>query len=192
MLNFFKGLYTLQEIAIHHNFDEKDIKLLSQYSTRKQLNKIAIKFPQLSKFIPYCEGYRKGKRYFYAMPAYLYDTYCATGFLVDMNNYDTKHDANKKEYWRYNPSISLDLKPQEDWEFAEKLFEKKGDIVENDDVWKIFLAGCARMDFYQGQETSVQQRIKYAIAEYMLKRPQFFTTDDFVDNPILHKKYSKE
>ena len=48
------------------------------------------------------------------------------------------------------------------------------------------------MNYYQDENTSIDQRIKYAIVEYMLKRPQFFTTDDFIDNPILHKKYKQK
>ena len=35
-------------------------------------------------------------------------------------------------------------------------------------------------------------RIKYAIVEYMMRRPQFFTTDDFIDNPLLHKQYGSD
>jgi len=48
------------------------------------------------------------------------------------------------------------------------------------------------MDYYQGKSTKLQQRIKYAIVEYMMKRPQFFTTEDFVENKILVKKYKKK
>ena len=48
------------------------------------------------------------------------------------------------------------------------------------------------MDYYEGTRTDLEQRIKYAIVEYMLRRPQFFSTEDFVDNPILHKKYKKK
>lgn len=190
-MNFFKGIYTLQEIAIHHNFCENDIRILSKLSAKKDINKISTKFPVLKKFIPYCELYKLSSKYFYGMPAYIYDTYTTTGFLIDIGLYDTKHDINKKEYWEYNPSITLDLKPQEGWEFAKEIFKGKDYNVSQEDIWSIFLAGCARMDYYQNENTDIQQRIKYAIVEYMLKRPQFFTTDDFIDNPILHKKYKK-
>ena len=47
------------------------------------------------------------------------------------------------------------------------------------------------MDYYEGKNVELEQRIKYAIVEYMIRRPQFFTTEDFVDNKILHKKYNK-
>ena len=192
MINFFNSLYTLQEIARHNNYGSKELSLLSRYSNKKQLNKISEKFPQLRKFLLYCESYKKDGKFFYALPAYIYDTYITTGFLPDMNQYDRKHNIDKKEYWKYNPFISLDIKPQEGWEFAEKLFGESVDQLQNDDVWKIFLAGCARMDYYQDENTDIEQRIKYAIVEYMLKRPQFFTTDDFIDNPVLHKKYTKK
>ena len=48
------------------------------------------------------------------------------------------------------------------------------------------------MDYYEGKNTSLEQRIKYAIVEYMVRRPQFYSTEDFVDNKVLHKKYKKE
>ena len=47
------------------------------------------------------------------------------------------------------------------------------------------------MDYYEGKHLSLEQRIKFAIVEYMMKRPQFYNTEDFVDNEILHKKYNK-
>ena len=64
----------------------------------------------------------------------------------------------------------------------------RGSVIK---IWDLFLSGSARMDYYEGKKTSLEQRIKYAIVEYMLKRPQFYTTEDFVDNEILHKKYNK-
>lgn len=191
-MNFFDGIYTLQEIAIHHNFCDNDVKIISKLSNKKNINKISSRFPMLKKFVPYCELYNFDNKYFYGMAAYIYDTYKKTGFLIDIGLYDLKHDINKKEYWQYNPSISLDLKPQDDWQFAENFFKDKDNKINSDDIWKIFLAGCARMDYYQHENTDIQKRIKYAIVEYMLKRPQFFTTDDFIDNPILHKKYEKK
>lgn len=192
MINFFNTLYTLQELGIHQGFGSKELSLLSRFSNKKQINKIYEKFPKLRKFLPFCESYRKDNKFFYALPAYVYDTYIYTGFLIDINQYDKTHNLNKRNYWQYNPFISLDLKPQEDWDFAKEAFKTKGTDAKDDDIWKIFLAGCARMDYYQDDTTEIQRRIKYAIVEYMLKRPQFFTTDDFIDNPILHKKYSKK
>ena len=94
-------------------------------------------------------------------------------------------DKNKLEYWQYIPPICFNINPNEGFEFAEKLFNTT-------DIWNLFLSGSARMDFYQGEKVSLEQRIKYAIVEYMIRRPQFYTTDDFVDNPILHKKYKKK
>lgn len=187
-MNFFNGLYTLQEIAIHHNFSENDIKSLTNLSKKEELDKIMIRFPQLKKFIPYCELYQKDNKKFYAMPAYIYDTYVNTGFLINIKNYDEESDINKKEYWQYNVPLYLNIKPQENLEFAKGIFNN----LEDDEIWKLFLSGNARMNYYQDENTSIDQRIKYAIVEYMLKRPQFFTTDDFIDNPILHKKYKQK
>jgi hypothetical protein len=48
------------------------------------------------------------------------------------------------------------------------------------------------MDYYGGENIPLEQRIKYAIVEYMTRRPQFFTTEDFVENKILYKKYNKK
>ena len=47
------------------------------------------------------------------------------------------------------------------------------------------------MDYYEGESVTLEQRIKYAIVEYMIRRPQFFTTEDFVENEILYKNYRK-
>ena len=48
------------------------------------------------------------------------------------------------------------------------------------------------MNYYQGIDIKLEQRIKYAIVEYMMKRPQFFNTNDFVENEILIKKYRRK
>ena len=78
----------------------------------------------------------------------------------------------------------FNINPQIGFDFASELF---GDS----EIWNIFLSGSARMDYYEGADVSLEQRIKYAIVEYMMRRPQFYTTDDFVDNPVLHKKYKR-
>ena len=111
--------------------------------------------------------------------------YGENGILPHLNNYDINPDVDKLEYWQYIPPICFNINPNEGFEFAEKLFNTT-------DIWNLFLSGSARMDFYQGEKVSLEQRIKYAIVEYMIRRPQFYTTDDFVDNPILHKKYKKK
>lgn len=187
-MNFFNGIYTLQEIAIHNNLTDNEIRSITKMSQKEELNKIVNRFPLFKKFLPYCEPYIKDGKNFYAIPAYIYDTYMNTGFLLNLDIYDEESDVDKKEYWKYKVPIYLNIKPQENWDFANDLFSK----LKGEDLWKLFLAGNARMNYYQDENVSIDQRIKYAIVEYMLKRPQFFTTDDFIDNPILHKKYSKK
>lgn len=189
-MKFFNSIYTLQEISIHHNVTENDLKKISKLSDKKKISKISEEFIFLKKFIPYCEIYRINNKNVYAMPAYIYDLYSSTGMLIDIGLYDKQPDINKKEYWQYNPSITLELNPNDDWEFASELIKDKN--MSTDDIWKMFMSGSARINFYQEENTTIQQRIKYAIMEYMLKRPQFYTIDDFIENPILHKKYSKK
>ena len=54
------------------------------------------------------------------------------------------------------------------------------------------MSGSARMNYYEEKDTDLEQRIKYAIVEYMVRRPQFYSIDDFYDNEILHRKYGKK
>lgn len=79
----------------------------------------------------------------------------------------------------------FEINPETNFDFAKKIFP-------NCNLWNLFLSGCARMDYYEGEDVTLEQRIKYAIVEYMIRRPQFFTTEDFVENEILHRKYKKE
>lgn len=181
-INFFGNLYTLLEIAINNNYDLNQIRRLTNYMDKKDVDKIRENFTELSKFIPYCNWYiLKGKNIL-AISAYVYDLYRETGLLPDLGNYDFEPDVNKLEHWEYINPYVYEINPNNGFEFAEKLFDA--------DIWNLFLSGNARMNFYQGKDIKLEQRIKYAIVEYMLKRPQFFNTDDFVENKILTKKYN--
>lgn len=181
-MNYFNNLYTLIEIAINHNMEGGKITSLSYYLNKKDLFSVKEKFPELEKFIPYCDWYVIQGKNVLAMSAYLYDVYKQTGLLPDLRNTDINPSKEKLEHWQYMNPIVFEINPAEGFDFAEEIF--------NDcDIWNLFLSGSARMDYYTGKEVSLEQRIKYAIVEYMMKRPQFYSTEDFVDNEILHKKY---
>lgn len=184
-MNYFNGLYTLIEIALNNNVTGNRLGFLRKELNEKNIAKILEDFPEIKKFIPYCKWYIIEGQNMLCMSAYMYDMYTETGILPDLNNYDINPDVDKLEYWQYIPPICFNINPNEGFEFAEKLFDTT-------DIWNLFLSGSARMDFYQGEKVSLEQRIKFAIIEYMIRRPQFYTTDDFVDNPILHKKYKKK
>lgn len=181
-MNYFNNLYTLIEIAINHNIDENRIGSLSRYLNNKDLVSVREKFPKLAKFIPYCSWYVIQGRNMLAMSAYIYDMYKQTGILPDLNDADVNPDINKLEHWEYINPIMFEINPDSGFEFAEKVFP-------NCNIWNLFLSGSARMDYYEGKSTTLEQRIKYAIVEYMARRTQFYSTEDFVDNEILHKKY---
>lgn len=183
-MNYFDNLYTLVEIAINNNVDPKRFSNLGYYLNRKDLEGIKQNFPELRKFLPYCKWYVIQDKNMLAMSAYTYDLYKSTGLLPDLENVDINPDTEKLEHWQYINPFVFEINPETQFDFAK-------DIYKNCDIWNLFLAGCARMDYYEGRKTDLEQRIKYAIVEYMLRRPQFFTTEDFVDNPILHKKYKK-
>lgn len=183
-MNYFRSLYTLIEIAINNNVSQDKMSYLSKLLNQKDVEKIKEKFPELTKFIPYCKWYVIQGRNTLAMSAYIYDVYKETGFLPDISNYDINPDRRKLEHWKYNNPLTFEINPETDFEFARGIFS-------NCNIWNLFLAGCARMDYYEGKDVSLEQRIKYAIVEYMARRMQFFSTDDFVDNPVLHKKYNK-
>ena len=184
-MKFLNNLYTLYEIAINNNFDQKSLQVLSLFMNQKNIEKIKECFPTLFKFVPYCKWYIINNRNVLAMSAYVYDLYKDIGLLPDMENYDLEPSKDKLEHWQYINPYVIELNPNEGFDFAKGFFEKC-------DIWNLFLAGSARMDYYQNEETKIEQRIKSAIVEYMLKRPQFFTTDDFVENEVLLKKYKKE
>lgn len=181
-INFFGNLYTLIEIAINNNYDLNEIRKLTNYMDKKDTEKIKENFPELSKFIPYCNWYELKDKNILAISAYIYDLYKETGLLPDLGNYDFEPDINKLEHWEYINPYVYEINPNDGFEFAEKLFDT--------DIWNLFLSGNARMNFYEGRDIKLEQRIKYAIVEYMLKRPQFFNTEDFVENKILTQKYN--
>lgn len=184
-MNFINNLYTLIEIGINNNYKSEDLKRLSFLMNKKDTDRINIEFPILKKFLPYCKWYVIEDRNVLAMSAYYYDLYKDTGLLPDLKNYDFEPDKDKLEHWQYINPFFIEINPNEGFDFAK-------DIFENCDIWNLFLSGCARMDYYQGENTKLEQRIKYAIVEYMTRRPQFFTTQDFVENEILIKKYRKK
>ena len=184
-MNFFDSFYTLIEIAINNNIEKKRIRILSNYLNAKRKDKISVNFPELAKFLPYCDWYIIREKNMLCMSAYYYDLYKSTGLLPNIEDVDKNPDINKLEHWQYINPLIFEINPETDFEFAEKVFP-------NCDIWNLFLSGCARMDYYEGKTTSTEQRIKYAMVEYMIRRTQFFTTEDFVDNEILHKKYNKE
>lgn len=183
-MNYFDGLYTLIEIAINHNISDKRIITLSTFLNEKKIEKIKEYFPELTKFIPYCKWYVLQNKNVLAMSAYMYDMYKKTGLLPDLSMYDYEPDINKLEHWEYVNPPFFEINPDNNFEFAKKIYK-------DCDIWNLFLSGSARMDFYEGKKTSLEQRIKYAIVEYMIRRPQFYTTDDFVYNEILQRKYNK-
>ena len=184
-MKFASNLYTLLEIGIHNNFETSRLKRLSFLMEKKDVDRIREEYPELEKFLPYCDWYIISGRNVMAMSAYIYDLYTDLGMLPDIENYDINPDINKLEHWQYINPYMFEINPNDGFEFAKEYFE-------DCDIWNLFLSGCARMDYYQGEKIDLEQRIKFAIVEYMLKRPQFFTTEDFIENEILVKKYRKK
>lgn len=184
-MNYFGNLYTLIEIAINHNIENSRLAVLTNYLNNKDLFSIKEKYPELVKFIPYCRWYTIQGRNVLAMSAYMYDLYKQTGLLPNIDEVDINPNIEKLEHWEYINPLIFEINPEEGFDFAEKIFP-------NCDIWNLFLAGSARMDYYSGDNVSLEKRIKYAIVEYMMRRPQFYSTEDFVDNEVLHKKYKKE
>lgn len=183
-MNYFDGLYTFVEIALHNNIPQNDMTKLIRFLKNKDIDGIEESFPQLAKFLPYSDWYIVQGKNMLCIPAYFYDTYQATGLLPNLKNFDKDPDSSKLEHWQYINPIMFEINPNKGFEFAKKLYP-------DCDVWNLFLSGCARMDYYEDGNVSLEQRIKYAIVEYMIRRPQFFATEDFVENEILHKKYKK-
>lgn len=184
-MDYFEGLYTFVEIAIHNNIPQNYMQSLVKYIYNKETEKIEEKFPQLAKFIPYCDWYVIQGKNMLCIPAYCYDMYQSTGILPNLEKFDINPDINKLEHWEYINPIMFEINPETDFEFAKKIFP-------DCNLWNLFLSGCARMNYYEGKDITLEERIKYAIVEYMIRRPQFFTTEDFVENEILHKKYNKK
>ena len=184
-MNYFDNLYTLIEIAINHNIEDAKIGALSKYLNDKNVYSIKENYPELTKFIPYCRWYIIQGRNILAMSAYIYDVYKTTGLLPSLDDFDVNPDVEKLEHWQYINPLIFEINPESGFEFAEKIFK-------DCNIWNLFLSGSARIDYYSGEKTSLEQRVKYAIVEYMMRRPQFYNTEDFVYNEILHKKYNKK
>ena len=184
-MNYFDGLYTLVEIAIHNNISQNEMSILVRFLNNKDAEKIEERFPKLAKFIPYCDWYIVQGKNMLCIPAYFYDTYQETGLLPNLENFDINPDTSKLEHWQYINPIMFEINPETGFQFAKKIYP-------DCNLWNLFLSGCARMDYYEGNSVELEQRIKYAIVEYMMRRPQFFTTEDFVENEILHRKDGKE
>lgn len=184
-MNYFGNLYTLIEIAINNSIEQGRLNVLTKYLNNKDLDKIKEKYPELIRFIPYCKWYVIQGKNMLAMSAYLYDIYKETGLLPNLEDVDINPDINKLEHWQYINPLTFEINPESGFEFAKKVFP-------DCDIWNLFLSGSARMDYYEEKNVTLEQRIKYAIVEYMIRRPQFYSTEDFVDNEILHKKYGKE
>lgn len=184
-MKFANNLYTFLEIGINNNFKSEDLRRLSFLMDKKDVDRIIKEYPIFEQFIPYSNWYDIANRNVLAMPAYIYDLYKDTGLLPDIENYDINPDVTKLEHWQYINPYMFEIDPNQGFEFAKEYFK-------NCDIWNLFLSGSARMDYYQGEKTSLETRIKYAIVEYMLKRPQFFTIEDFVENEMLVKKYRKK
>lgn len=183
-MNYFDNIYTIIEIAINNNLSKEKMSSLKRYLNKKDEESIREKIPELSVFIPYCSWYVIQDQNMLCMSAYYYDLYKDTGLLPNLENFDINPDVEKLEHWQYINPICFEINPETGFEFAKKYYP-------DCDLWNLFLSGCARMDFYEGGKVELQQRIKYAIVEYMMRRPQFFTTEDFVENEILLKKYKR-
>lgn len=181
---YFSNLYTLIEIAINNGVEKDKIRRLSVLMNNKNIKRIKNEFPEINKFIPYCKWYIIENKNILCMSAYYYDLYRETGLLPNLDNFDINPSRDKLEHWMYINPINFEINPEEGFEFAKKIYP-------DCNVWSLFLSGCARMNYYEEVDISLEQRIKYAIVEYMMRRTQFFTTEDFLDNEILHKKYKR-
>lgn len=183
-MEYFDNLYTIVEIAINNGVNRDRMSSLSHYLNEKDTEKIVEKFPEVSKFVPYCRWYVIQDKNMLAMSAYYYDIYKDTGLLPNLENFDINPDTERLEHWQYINPVFFEINPESGFDFAKSIYP-------DCNLWNLFLSGSARMDYYQETKVDLEQRIKYAIVEYMLRRPQFFTTEDFVDNEILHRKYKK-
>ena len=56
-MNYFNNLYTLTEIAINHNISKGRLSNLSHFMNEKKIGHIKKNFPELIKFLPYCQWY---------------------------------------------------------------------------------------------------------------------------------------
>lgn len=185
-------VYTLQEMAIALNVPNEQTSCIYYFSKKEKLDKILFNIPVLEKFKPFLFIIKHKKAKVYVMSAKIFDQYLLTGLLPETGTEYREPDISKKEYWQYESSNFYELSTKDNWDFALNYFKQNDNNVEGENIWDIFLAGCARMNYYQDSNTDLDTRIKYAIVEYMMRRPQFFTTDDFIDNPLLHKQYGSD
>lgn len=184
-MNYFDNLYTIIEIGINHNYSKGKLNALSKFLNKKNIEGIRKNFPELTKFLPYCNWYTVQNKNMLAMSAYIYDIYKSTGILPNIQDFDINPDIDRLEHWQYINPLVFEINPETDFEFAK-------DIFPDCNIWNLFLSGSARINYYEEDNISLEQRIKYAIVEYMVRRPQFYSTNDFIDNDILHKKYKKK
>ena len=184
-MNYFDNLYTIIEIGINHNYSKGKLNALSKFLNEKNIEGIRKNFPELTKFLPYCNWYTVQNKNMLAMSAYIYDIYKSTGILPNIQDFDINPDIDRLEHWQYINPLVFEINPETDFEFAK-------DIFPDCNIWNLFLSGSARINYYEVDNISLEQRIKYAIVEYMVRRPQFYSTNDFIDNDILHKKYKKK
>ena len=175
-----KYFYTLSEIAIALNYTLEQRNAISFYARTRDLDKIIAAVPDLSKFKAYLQYMTINGKGIYVINAEVFDLYLETGILKDLGEDLKEADINKKEYWQYNSSSTFEFNTKDEWDFGIEYFKNKDSNIEQEDIWNIFLAGCARMDYEQEKSTPISQRIKYALMEYMIKRPQFFNSNDYL------------
>ena len=198
VMNILDGLYTTVEIAMHNGLRDDEIREVKRLSSGEKIKQLKEKYPLFDKFIPFLESYNiengNKKQKVLAMSAEIYDYYCLTGLLPNLKEYDTEINNEKLDYWEYVPPLNYSMKLTDGWENVTDILKQNPLFteIEDGDIWKIWLAGNARMNYYTNSNTSLFKRIQFAIIEYMLKRPEFFNMQDFIENPALIKKYRKE
>ena len=138
-MNYFDNLYTMIEIAINNNIKNNKLAALSKYLNDKNIDAIREKFPQLNKFIPFCNWYVIQDRNMLAMSAYIYDIYKETGLLPNLKQFDYEPDTDRLEHWQYVNPLVFEINPETDFEFAKNIYK-------DCDIWNLFLAGSARID----------------------------------------------
>ena len=110
-MKFINNLYTLIEIGINNNYTENQLKQLSLIMNKKNLNEIREIFPELTKFLPYCNWYIINNKNVLAMSAYIYDMYKNVGLLPDLENYDMDSSIEKLEHWQYINPYMFEINP---------------------------------------------------------------------------------
>lgn len=179
--NILRYFYTLQEIAEAINCSEEEKREISFYSRFRNLDEIVNHVPILGKFKKYIQKVKVQGKEIFVINSKIFDSYMSTGILKDVGDDINETSTSKKEYWQYTPSSTYEMTTKDEWGFALDYFKSKDENIEEEDIWNIFLAGNARMDYLQDSKTTISQRIKYAIMEYMMRRPQIFYSSDFLD-----------